>query len=166
MTHLYDLVRQLTSPLITNPASSVMLNDFAYELGWRPSDQLEVPSVADVANAHLVVEHGLENSAVISFLRSPWNELSNTQQKRLLTISYNNLVDWHIQVQPNEVSFVHNRVVPLRAQTFPISRNEIDNLRSEAFEQIVGRRPNPNLPALDDALIATISFWKRNLSQS
>src|SRR5207237_536906 len=37
-------------------------------------------------------------------------------------------------------------------------------LRSNAFEQVTGKRPNPNLRALDDELIVTISKWKRNLS--
>ena len=45
-----------------------------------------------------------------------------------------------------------------------ITRDSYDDLRSEIFEQVVGRRPQPNFPALDDALIRTISFWKRALA--
>ena len=40
----------------------------------------------------------------------------------------------------------------------------MEQLRSQAFETLVGKRPNPNVPALDDALIRTISYWKRELS--
>src|SRR5207245_10885334 len=39
-----------------------------------------------------------------------------------------------------------------------------DAWRVEAFDRIVGRRPNPNLKSLDRALIETISFWKRSLA--
>ena len=167
MPNQYDIVTRLTSEALSDVARHRMLNDFAYELGWRPSDRLEGLTVVDFANAHLVVEHGLENTAVITFLRGPrrFSDLGYAERRRLLTISYNNLVDWHIQVDTDEVTFVFNRTdPPSDVERHHISRDNVDTLRSEAFERIAGKRPNPNLPALDDALIETISFWKRNLS--
>ena len=161
----YDLIRELTAS--TSPAniSSRLLRDFAVELGWRPSYQLDIPEIRELANAHLVVEHGLENSAVITFLRQPWVDLTLPARKSILSISYNNLVDWHIQVQSNQVLFVFNRTKPERVVAdHNLQRTDVEYLRSTAFEQIIGKRPNPNLPALDDALISTISYWKRNLS--
>jgi methylase of polypeptide subunit release factors len=163
----YDLVVQLTSQMVPEPDRRRILNDFASGLGWQPSDPLGGLTVDDLANAHLIVEHGLENTAVITFLRDPWRfrDLGRTNQRRLLTISYNNLVEWHIQVEPDEVTFVFNRTDPPRVvERQRISRDDVDTLRSEVFERIVGKRPNPNLLALDDALIETISYWKRNLS--
>jgi methylase of polypeptide subunit release factors len=120
-----------------------------------------------VTTAHLLVEHGLEHTAVITFFRQHqrYVDLSMSEKHRLLSISYNNLVDWHIQVQFDEILFVFNRSDPPKiVQTSKLSRHDSEHLRSEAFEQVSGQRPNPNVPALDDALIRTISFWKRNLA--
>lgn len=165
MDNVYGLVLQLTSQDFPESARPRILNDFAYEFGWQPSDRLAAPEISDFANAHLLVEYGLENTAVITFLRKRFNDLGFRERGRLFSISYNNLVDWHIQIQADEIVFVFNRTDPpsiVERQFF--SRDNIDILRSKAFEQVSGRRPNPNLPALDDALIDTISFWKRNLS--
>ena len=166
MVNQYDIVVQLTSQRISGSDRIRMLNDFADELGWQPSDRLEDRTVADFANAHLVVEHGLENTAVITFLLDVrrFSDLGYAEKNRLLTLSYNNMVDWHIQVELDGVTFVFNRTDPPKIERYPISRDNVDMLRSKAFEHIAGKRPNPNLPALDNALIKTISFWKRNLS--
>jgi hypothetical protein len=66
----YTLVQRLTGqfPVVDQGRR---LNDFAFELGWRPSDHLQIPASDDFATAHLIVEHGLEYTAVISFLRHP-----------------------------------------------------------------------------------------------
>lgn len=167
MASHYDLVIQLTSRQMPDNERLRVLNDFAYELGWFPSDRMGGLTVSDLANAHLIVEHGLENTAVITFLRDrTYADLSYSEKKRILTISYNNLVDWHIQIDTQGITFVFNRrddylaVVDRRR----ISRDSVDTLRSEAFERVMGKKPNPNIPALDSALIDTISFWKRNLS--
>ncbi len=167
MRNQYDIIVELTSQTISDLDRVRRLNDFAYELGWQPSDRVVVPAVENFANAHLLIEHGLENTAVITFFRSPrrFTDLDYAEKKRLLNISYNNLVDWHIQIQVDEVVFVFNRTDPPRiVEKFNISRDNFDRLRSQAFEQVTGKRPNPNLPALDEALIETISYWKRNLS--
>jgi methylase of polypeptide subunit release factors len=164
MLNLYSTVEQLTSSTLSPRASIRLLNDFAAELGWKPSDHLDVSFFSGIANAHLVVEHGLENSAVITFLQDAWQTLDYVARKSLLNISYNNLVDWHIQVQSDRAHFIYNRTdPPTLVESRLISPDNLDSLRSEAFEQITGKRPNPNVPALDDALIKTISSWKRNL---
>lgn len=162
----YDIVVQLTSRHVSDGDRDRGLGDFARELGWEPSDRFGGLVAGDFANAHLVVEHGLQNTAVISFLRQPrgYLDLSRSETRRLLTISYNNLVDWHIQVERNRVTFVFNRREPPETvQSSPISRASVESLSSQAFQAVIDRRPKPNLRALDDALIETISFWKRNL---
>src|ERR1035437_2984369 len=58
----YSLVQRLTGPLPMMDQSR-RLNDFAFELGWRPSDRLDIPASNDFATAHLSVEHGLESSS-------------------------------------------------------------------------------------------------------
>jgi hypothetical protein len=86
-----------------------ILNDFAYSFGWTPSDSLDIPSTRNFANAHLIVEHGLENQAVITFLQRPYKDINYEEKRQLLGISYNNLVDWHIQIEPDQILYVFNR---------------------------------------------------------
>lgn len=163
----YDFVIGLTGETLSDLERRRMLRDFAYELGWRPSYYLvEPPLVGRFANAHLVVEHGLQPSAVITFLNRLYHlsDLQLTDQNRLLGISYNNLVDWQLYVEPEQVTFCFNRKKPFYAEPKRISRANYDTLRNEAFDEIVGRRPSPNLPGLDQALIDTISTWRRILA--
>lgn len=166
MANQYDIIAQLTHGALQDTHQTRILNDFAYSFGWWPSDQLHLYEVSDFSNAHLLVEHGLENTAVITFLKYPrhFSDLSYHEKESLLKVSYNNLVDWHIHVQNDEVNFVFNRTKPPLVETHRISRDNFDQLRSEAFEQVAGRKPNPNLPALDEAFIKTISLWRRTLS--
>ncbi|MBD2122403.1 Eco57I restriction-modification methylase domain-containing protein [Trichocoleus sp. FACHB-262] len=166
MSVRYNSVMQLTSSSsLSETDERRLLNDFSYEFGWTPSDRLEVPAIEEVSSIHLVVEHGLENQAVISFLKKPHHELSAEEQRGLLSISYNNLVDWHVQIQSDQVIYTFNRFYPFQmTRREYISKDNLDFLTSEVFQQIIEDRQNSNLPCLDDALIETISFWKRNLS--
>lgn len=163
----YNLVLSLTSDGLNTDMRTRALENFAYEFGWVPSDELREPALREFANAHLIVDHGLESAAVITFLRDPYrfSDLGTTERKRLFALSYNNLVDWHIQVEADRATFVYNRTSePIVVDSERISRANYESLRATAFDRIVQRRPTTNLPALDDALIKTISLWKRMLS--
>lgn len=167
MANQFDVVAQLTSGYLPESERLVRLQEFSRELGWRPTDRLDTPALREIAGAQLLVEHGLENSAVVSFLRNPkqYSTLSSEERQSLLSTSYNNLVDWHVAIDGAGVSFVYVRTrIPTSVARHEVSRENYESLRSEIFEQVVGRRPSPNIPALDDALIRTISFWKRNLN--
>jgi hypothetical protein len=167
MANQFDVVLQLTSGHLPDADRAVRLQEFSRELGWRPTDRLDLPALRQIATAQLLVEHGLENSAVVSFLQSPkrYSTLSSEERQSLLGVSYNNLVDWHVAIDGSAINFVYVRTrVPTPVERREFSRESYDNLRSEMFEQIVGRRPSPNIPALDDALIKTVSLWKRSLS--
>ena len=111
MVDHYELIQQLTSSTYQGTDRRRRLNDFAVGLGWRPSDQLVLPGTEEFAYGHLVVEHGLQNSAVISLLRNTirFTELDSFKQKKLLNASYNNLIDWHIAVDYDGASFIYNR---------------------------------------------------------
>ena len=69
MTGAYETIMQLTSKELPELDRSRSMNDFAFSLGWQPSDHLVDPKTSEFANAHLLVEHGLENTAVFTFLR-------------------------------------------------------------------------------------------------
>lgn len=162
----YDTVLELTSAHLSENERAEMVRSFSQNFGWHPSDRFSTPNL-EIAHDHLLIEHGLENAAVISFLKDSrrFSGLSYSEINSLLKISYNNLVDWHIIIEPEFITFLYNRTSPFSViEKFEISRTNYEKLRYEAFEVIVGRRPSPNLPALDNAFIDTISFWKKNLS--
>jgi type I restriction-modification system DNA methylase subunit len=164
----YDLVQRLTSGLQSSTDQARRVNDFAVEMGWRPSDQLQLPDASEFSTTHLIVEHGLENTAVITFLRQPYRHaaLNSSQQRCLLNASYNNLVDWHINVDLDGATFVYNRYNPpdFYVVKESITRASIGKLKSSAFQDLSAKHPTPDVPALDNALIATVSLWKRRLA--
>lgn len=83
----------------------------------------------------------------------------------MLSVSYNNLVDWHVFVQEREAAFVFNRLDPPKVvESAEVSAATINRLHRDAFEKVIGSTPSPNLPALDDALVQTTSEWKRNIA--
>lgn len=167
MADSYEIIIRLTTQSLPAPERQRSLREFASVNGWNPSDQLtEYRETSDFANGHLLVEHGLTNTAVITFLKagkSPFKGLSANEQRSLLSISYNNLVDWHLFPDPNGLTVVYNRVDPPHPQY--ISRaDQVDLWQAEAFDRITGKRPSPNLKALDNAIIETVSYWKRALA--
>ena|GEM_PF-2433924 len=142
------------------------LRKFAAQTGWYPSDEiLGYRDTAQYAAGHLLVEHGLDHTAVISFLTNgiPFSQLSYPQQTTLIGISYNNLVDWHLFPDRNGLCRVYNRQKPLKIEYVSIYEHP-DAYRADAFDRIVGRKQNPNLPSLDDALLGTVSRWRRILA--
>ncbi len=168
MGNNYEILSHLTDPMLPSSQRRKALKSFADENNWLPSDEIDEYLGTEVfSNGHLVIEHGLNNTAVISFLKrdQPFGILTEEQKLRLLSISYNNLVEWHLFPDLNGLTRVFNRVKSLKDATRYISINEEENVwRAEAFERITERRPNPNIKSLDDALMETISFWKRALA--
>ncbi|HOX06620.1 MAG TPA: N-6 DNA methylase [Planctomycetota bacterium] len=165
-TAAYEQVVRLTESQIPADARRAALRDYATLNGWRPSDQIEdYPGTEDTANGHLVVEHGLDNTAVLTFLKGgrPFGTLEDADRLRLLSISYNNLVDWHLFPDREGVTVVYNLRFPTEPCRYRLDEQP-DAWRAESFDQIIGRKRNPNIRRLDDALIRTISTWKRRLS--
>lgn len=157
------LVRDLTDQHIQGADALDALRRFASEFGWRPSDQLDrYAGTERFCNGHLVVEHGLDRTAVISFLRTdtPYNDLSILERRTLLELSYNNLVEVHLLPERSGMRVVYNRTDPPQDHFFAATASD-DVWRADAFQRLTGKRPNPNVKPLDDALIATVSFWKR-----
>ena len=166
MNQIFDTVTALTSNAPTSLDKSLLVQRFARELGWTPSYDLFPTLESDFVNIHLIVEHGLEDSAVLSFLTVPYNSLSETQRRSLLNISYNNLVDWHVHIDREKATYVYNRNISSDnvIEEIPFRNEQYEGLRNDAFEKIIGKRLSPNVPSLDDALINTISYWKRSIS--
>ena len=83
----YDIIMDLTSPALPAAQRREALKRFADENNWLPSETItEYPGTEDFCNGHLVIEHGLDNTAVITFLKQnqPFGHLSEEQKYRLL----------------------------------------------------------------------------------
>lgn len=164
----YELLQKLTSEPSSPLEHRRRLNDFAAELGWRPSDQLVLPGTEAFASGHLIVEHGLQNSAVISFLRKPtvYADLNFEQQKTLINASYNNLIDWNVAIDYSGISFVYNRTTPPKFFVYrrELARGQTSSLSGYEFDRLSTDHPRPSVISLDAALIRTVSLWKRRLS--
>src|ERR1700722_12977674 len=116
------LIRELVDQNLQGGDALAALQRFASEFGWRPSDQLDrYAGTESFSNGHLVVEHGFDRTAVISFLRSdsPYSDLTAGDRRVLLELSYNNLVDWHFLPERSGMRVVYNRIDPPQDQFFP-----------------------------------------------
>jgi len=143
-----------------------IFNDFAERFGWRPSDYLGSEyGLTNKSNGHLVVEHGLEHAAVITFMAEPAKstELPLSEVRILLEISYNNLVDWHLAVDQDFVLAYLNRIDPPKREQRSVSAPDFAALSADFFQSEIQRPFYANVPALDTVLIQTIDYWKRFL---
>ena len=142
ISRAHEVVSRLTSVDLPVSQRRVALREFAAVNGWRPSDELDdYPGTTVISNGHLVVEHGLDNSAVITFLKAGYlfPELSRFEQNQILAISYNNLVDWHLFPDISGTTVVFNRSDPISVKRVLLTE-DANSWRAEAFDRIVGRR--------------------------
>lgn len=171
MTSVYEDLVLITEVETPPEARRVAMRSFAEQLHWTPS--YEFTATLGVAGAadHVVVEHGLANSAVISFLRAPLlaSDLDRAQLRSLLSISYNNLVEWHIFVSQRDVRRINNlaepALDPLGDRISLLSPSDFtQQLSAEAVEGLPRfEAVRRTLRSCDDALIQVIGRWKRLL---
>ena len=161
MSPATDAVRILSDPDASFIDKRRYAAAFSRGCGWRPNDLLDVPGALPATN--LVVEQGLENAAMLSFLPANIrvNDVRDDDRRDILGLSYNSLVDWHIWIDQESVHCFHNRFdPPVAAYTEHFDRSDFSALTRTAFDQAVGRTRNPNVLALDDALLGTIANLK------
>ena len=134
---------------------------FSRHFGWRPNDVLDVPDALPATN--LVVEHGLENAAMLSFLPSDIRveDVLGDDRRDVLGLSYNSFLDWHIWIDQESVHCFHNRFdPPVVVYTEHFNQSGLSALRRTVFDQAMGRIYNPKVLALDEALLGMIANWK------
>ncbi len=159
-----NIIQALTNPDLPISEKRGYAASFSQQFGWRPNDFLDVPSALPAAN--LVVEHGLDNAAMLSFLPSDrrLTDIRDEERRDILGLSYNSLVDWHIWIDQESVQCFYNRFnPPVPAYTQHFDQSDYSALTKRVFDEAVGRAPNPNLLTLDGALLGTISTWKEIL---
>ncbi|MCK9611566.1 MAG: N-6 DNA methylase [Bacteroidales bacterium] len=161
-----NILRKLISPWNGDKGLIKELENFSNYLGWYPSDIIEDKNKNSITTGHLFVEHGLENSAVISFIQSKYlfTKLTEIEKLNLFSVSYNNLVDLHISIDRLNACGTHNRLGENNLIHFGSNEDEI-NLKSSTYSELLQeRRIKPIYKTLDDTIIDTISFWKRIIS--
>ena len=156
-----DVVRDLTNPSMPIARRRELGREFSRQFGWRPHDFLDMPGSLPVAN--LVVERGLDDSAMLSFLPSDrhMDGISDSERRQILALSYNSLIDWHIWVDRDTVRCFQNRsrlLEPLYSRRF--DRSDPSALERRVFDEAIGRAPNPNFLSLDNALLGSLSDWR------
>lgn len=147
----------------------VAMRAFAEALSWTPSYELQAPVEDAKVFDHLVVHHGLANSAVISFVRGNARaaDLSPHNLRNLLQISYNNMIEWHFFVSQSDAMILNNLEFEARQRTFdeiifPGAPDYQEFLSSEGFAKKRHiRRKGNRTNACDDALLNIVDKWKR-----
>lgn len=157
---------------ITDPATPpsqrrLAMRDFAEQLAWSPNSDLRTEDASPISSDHLVVEHGLENAAVITFLKGPYRAATLDERglKALQEISYNNLIDWHIFVSGFDFRITNNLSSVSDDISAPLSASLLNETLSSSV--IRGRERSPStsgrIKPCDDLLIDAVSRWKRLL---
>lgn len=164
MRPVVEIVQGLSDPVTPIHAKRDLAASFSHEFGWRPNDLLDVPNALPAAN--LVVEHGLDNAAMLSFLPSnrTLQNVRTDEWRSILGLSYNSLIDWHICIDQATIRCFYNRSDPPKTMySDGFDQSDYSALTRRKFEEAIGLVPNPNVLALDGALLNTISMWKRLL---
>jgi hypothetical protein len=165
-----DLLR-ITDKATPSDQRIVAMRDFAQELQWQPSYEVQGTLGVDAAGGHLVVEHGLENTAAISFLTAPYRaaDLDSSQLRSLLSISYNNLIEWHVFLSSTDVRWINNladKREPEADQLHLLSASNFSDYVSASRLDEIERREEVrrSFKACDEALLQVIARWKRLLT--
>ena len=164
MTSELDLVRDLTDQNTPPRARRHLIGEFAKRFGWRPNDFVETSSY--LATASLVVEQGLDNAVVLSFLPSDrrLQDIQTDELRSVLGLSYNSLIDWHVWIDRESIQYFYNRTdPPSPTSSHRYGSGDYSALTKKVFDQATGLAPNPNVPTLDGVLLETIAHWRRIL---
>lgn len=169
MLSLGDSLSRITGDDTLPDVRLVAMRQFAKSLNWTPSYELQAPVEDAKVFDHIVVHHGLANSAVISFIRgnARASDLSIHNLRNLLQISYNNMIDWHFFVSQSDAIILNNLEFEGRQRTFdevmfPGSVGYVDFLSADGFAQRRStRRKGFRTDPCDDALLSIVDKWKR-----
>ena len=167
MPSAIELVQALTDPALSINDKRVHAASFSREFGWRPNDVFDVPTALPTVN--LVVQHGLENAAMLSFFppERKLTDIRSEERRNILGLSYNSLVDWHVCIDRDSVQCFYNRVIdPVPAYSQSFDQYDSTALTRRIFDEAVGNIPTPDFLTLDGALFDTITTWREILHRN
>ncbi len=143
-----------------------MLRRFAEQNDWTPSeilvdDDLPSPNVG----GHVLVDFGLETSAAITILREATfrGELSRDNIYNLLALSYNSAVDWHIILDAESTSLLHNRLNEPLVKAIPLAEDPAA-FSAKGFQRYTKGRFRPQRRRVDEVILSSIDFWRKAIS--
>ena len=163
----HDLIR-IADAATPQDQRVMAMRSFAHELDWVPSYEVQGTFGVSSIAGHLIVEHGLENAAAISFLKAPFRsaELGADQLRALLAVSYNNLIEWHLFVSGTDARWVNNladRAASPEADTIvALNPSDLSRVLSSSKLDAVDKTSSLRRPikSCDDAVLQVISRWK------
>jgi type I restriction-modification system DNA methylase subunit len=117
---------------------------------------------------HIAVEQELSNCAVFSFLNAPRRvaELSISEIRGILNISYNNVVDRHVVLGVSDFKVFNNRANQKSQEIFfgQADNNNLIKIGSSRLNEFTIHKKNIEIEACDDAVISTIKHWRTLLT--
>ncbi len=144
-----------------------MLRRFAEQNDWTPSEVLiDGDLLNDSVSGHVLVDFGLETSAAITILREATfqGELSRDAIQQLLTLSYNSAVDWHIILDAENTSLLHNRLSEPLVKSVPLSQDP-EAFSARGFQRYTKGRFRPQRRRVDEVILSSIDFWRKAISE-
>jgi hypothetical protein len=108
----YSELLRIVDPATALNQRAVAMRTFAEDLDWVPSYEITENTAQEIITGHLIVEHGLENAAAITFLKSPSRsiDLRPDYVRSILSLSYNNLLEWHLIISATDAQWLNNLV--------------------------------------------------------
>lgn len=158
-----QLIGELVSPA-PSARSSLALNarKLAECLDWRPTYVLaDAPYVDKTVTCHIAVEHGVETPALITIAtHEPSTSSAEWTRRRLLEISFNQLIDWHLIVTPREVSLLASRLRDPLRDKFLLDENTAARLGRDHIRELGDEEPAWDYKAVDDYVVGALSRWQ------
>ena len=164
MEHALNYLRRIVDANLRPDHRMLNIRGFASDSHWKPFAFAQEP--ADEGHTSILVEHGTDSAALLSFTHSPIqpSALTEFQIRSMLEVSYNSLVDWHLFASDTEVRLLHNRTIPRFDKIERITASNIGYLDGDVFRDFAINHPlETTISACDDEIIEVVSKWKRAL---
>ena len=168
VTSAYSELLRIVDPATSLNQRAVAMRTFAEVLDWVPSYGITETIASDVTTGHLIVQHGLENAAAITFLKGTTRsiDIGLDYLRTILSISYNNLLEWLLIISSTDARWLNNlvdyRSRPQSDNSIVVAQNTLyNNVSFLGFASTLASRPvSRTIRPCDEALIRVITRWK------
>jgi len=157
-------ILQFLSPWTDQDDVLENVKNFTRILGWYPNEAIVEKDRSTFVEGHVFVEHGLDNTAVISFLNKDkiLSDLKKSEKRKILSISYNNLTNLHYIIDRDQLNCINNLD---KNEKIIYSRSISDINLHKIISEELGKTYNSEKvhKTLDEAFIDTIKKWRDRL---